>query len=205
MSIIIPRLFIAPILLISSLWVANAAATTVLPVPLHQMAAAADMIFHGRVISNEVRLDPVTGKVATFTQFEIIESIKGTTGKTHTIKQIGGRLPDSRAYLAVHGVPQFRAGDAYVVFLPKASSLGFSSPIGLSQGKFDIDRHDGETTVSNGRSLAALTQTGARAALPETPAAITAEPEPKLKTVPGQPTRAYLADFLQAVRGMTEE
>ena len=69
-----------------------------------------------------------TGKIATFTQFEVIELIKGTTGKTHTIKQIGGRLPGSDVYLAVHGVPRFHPGEAYVVFLPKASSLGFFQP-----------------------------------------------------------------------------
>jgi hypothetical protein len=199
------HVYILPLLLISSLWGANAAATTVLPQSLPHMATAAEVIFHGRVISNDVKLDPVTGKVATFTQFEVIESIKGTTGKTHTIKQIGGRLPDSKVHLVVHGVPRFYAGEAYVVFLPKASNLGFSSPIGLGQGKFDIENHDGESLVSNGRQLAALTRASARETLSNTPAAISAEPTPMLKTVPGQPTRAYLTDFLQSVRGMVEE
>jgi hypothetical protein len=199
------RLLFAPILLISLIWGTNAAATTVLPVPLHRMVNAADVVFHGRVISNEVKIDPATGKVATFTEFEVIELIKGTTGKTHTIKQIGGRLPGSNVHLAVHGVPRFHAGEAYVVFLPKASSLGFSSPIGLSQGKFDIHKADGEASTGNGRPVAALTRSRAHKTPPDTPAAISAEPATVLQAIPGQPTRAYLPDFLQAVRGMTKE
>ena len=197
------RQLLIPMLLIGLVWGTNAAATTVLPVSLSRMASAADVIFHGRVISNEVKQDPATGKIATFTQFEVIELIKGTTGKTHTIKQIGGRLPDSNVYLAVHGVPKFHTGEAYVVFLPKASSLGFSSPIGLSQGKFDIRQLDGKPSVSNGRSLAALTGSSTQNAPPNTPAAFSAAPA--LKAVPGQPTRAYLPDFLRAVRSMVEE
>lgn len=205
MSIIRSRLLFVPILLTSLFWGANAAATTTLPVSLPQMASAADVIFHGRAISNEVKQDPVTGKVATFTQFEVIELIKGTTGKTHTIKQIGGRLPGGKAHLAVHGVPRFRAGEAYVVFLPKASHLGFSSPIGLSQGKFDILKLDGETLISNGRPITTLTGASPAKSLSNTPTAITAEPGSMLKAVSGQPTRAYLTNFLQTVRGMVEE
>ena len=197
------RLSLVPILLISLIWGTNAAATSVLSVSLAQMVNAADVIFHGRVISNEVKQDPATGKIATFTQFEVIELIKGTTGETHTIKQIGGRLPGSNVYLAVHGVPRFRADEAYVVFLPKASHLGFSSPIGLSQGKFDIRKLDGDITIGNGRSFAALMGSSVPKAPPDTPAAFSAAPA--LKAIPGQPTRAYLPDFLQAVRGMAKE
>lgn len=205
MSIMKIRLLIAPILLISSLWGTNATATSVLPLQISRIVAAADCIFHGRVISNEVKQDPATGKIATFTEFEVIELIKGATGKTHTIKQIGGRLPGSKVHLVVHGVPQFHAGQAYVVFLPEASSFGFSSPIGLSQGAFDVLKLDGETVVSNGRRLTALTRGSAQETLSSTPAAATAEPASLMKTVPGQPTRAYLTEFLRAIRDMTKE
>ena len=205
MSIMKYRLLLIPMLLVSLIWSTNATATTVLPMSMAQMASAADVIFHGRVISNEVKQDPVTGKIATFTEFEVIALIKGTTGKTHTIKQIGGRLAGGKAHLAVHGVPRFRAGEAYVVFLPKASHLGFSSPIGLSQGKFDIQKLDDEALISNGRPITTLTGASAQEILSKTPAAITAEPASMLKAVPGQPTRAYLTNFLQTVRGMVEE
>jgi hypothetical protein len=92
-----------------------------------------------------------------------------------------------------------------VVFLPKASSLGFSSPIGLSQGKFDIRRLDGETIVGNGRPMAGLTRSSAQKAPPNTPAAFSSESSPLLKAVPGQPSRAYLPDFIKIVRSMAKE
>jgi len=114
----------------------QAGATSVLPVSLQQLSSAAELIFHGTAISNEVRLDEVSGRVATFTTFAVTDVIKGVAGDTHTIKQIGGQLPGSRVRQIIRGVPRFSVGAEYVVFLPPASSLGFSSPIGLSQGRF---------------------------------------------------------------------
>lgn len=182
-----------------------AAATSVLPLSLQQMADVAEVIFHGKTISNEVRLDEASGRVATYTRFEVIEVIKGTVETTHTIKQIGGQLPGSQYRQVIHGVPRFGVGQEYVVFLPKASSLGFSSPIGLSQGKFDIHRQGGETTVSNGRPLAAMLQARPQPDLPELPSAITASPTATLTTIPGQPASAGLTDFMQTVRSMLRE
>jgi hypothetical protein len=194
-----------PVMLMIFLWSLPAAATTVLPVPLPQMTAAADSIFHGRTISNTVKRDPASGQVATFTQFEVIEVIKGKTGNTHTIKQIGGQLPGGGARLAVHGVPIFTVDHEYVVFLPKPSSLGFASPIGLSQGKFDTRKLNGQTVVSNGRPLDSRSKARSEKTSPNTPTAILTEPSAALNTVPGQPASAYLTDFLHSVRGLVKE
>jgi hypothetical protein len=173
----------------------QAFATSVLPVSLQRMATAADLVFHGRAISNEVRLDEASGRVATFTTFEIIELVKGEAGPTHTIKQIGGQLPGSKVRQVIHGVPRFNTGEEYVIFLPKASSLGFASPIGLSQGKFSVFRQNGESVVSNRRAVGATVNTTGQTGLANSPSGFDTS----------RTGSARLPDFLQTVRGMTGE
>lgn len=200
------RLVTTAIFLVSLLCSLQAAATSVLPVSLQRMASTAETIFHGTVIGNEVRVDQTSGRVATYTTFKVIEVIKGNPGATHTIKQIGGQLPGSNVRQEIHGVPRFAVGEEYVIFLPKASSLGFASPIGLSQGKFDVRKRDGDTLVSNGRSLAALMKTTPQQASPDSPSALLAgNRAPVLKAIDGQPASAHLTDFIQAVRSMVNE
>jgi hypothetical protein len=173
----------------------QAVATSVLPVSLQHMATTADLIFHGRVISNAVRLDETSGRVATFTSFAIIELIKGDAGSTHTIKQVGGHLPGSNMRQVIHGVPRFSVGAEYVVFLPKASSLGFASPIGLAQGKFLVHKQNGTAVISDRRAVATMASSSAQPDLARTASAIET----------GRPAGARLPDFLQTVRGMIGE
>ena len=193
-----PRLVKIPMLLILLLCSPQAVATSVLPVSLQRMTTTATMIFHGTVIENEVKLDQTSGRVATYTTFKVNEVIKGDPGNTHTIKQIGGQLPGSNVRQLIHGVPQFSVNQEYVIFLPEASSLGFSSPIGLSQGKFDIRKLNGESMVSSGRAPAAVTKAAPQQTLTNIPSAI------ETSQLPAQPG-VRLADFLQTVRGMLKE
>jgi hypothetical protein len=190
-----PRLILIAFFLFMLAYNRQALATSVLPISLQRMATAADLIFHGRAISNQVRLDEASGRVATFTTFEIIDVVKGEAGPTHTIKQIGGQLPGSKIRQVIHGVPRFNAGEEYVIFLPKASSLGFASPIGLSQGRFSVIKQNSESVVSNRRAVAATIHT------PDQPGRINA-PSGFDTSRTGS---ARLADFLQSVRGMTGE
>ncbi len=81
------------------------------------------------------------------------------------------------------------------MFLPKASSLGFSSPIGLSQGKFEVLRINGEPVVSNRRAVAAAAP--ARPGAAEMPSAVEA-------TTPNR-QGVRLEDFLQSVRAIDRE
>ncbi|MGB5455517.1 MAG: hypothetical protein WBO16_11460 [Gammaproteobacteria bacterium] len=188
-----PRRLIIPLMLSLQLWGLQAAATSVLPISLQRMAGTAAVIFHGRVTGNEVRQDPASGQIVTVTEFEVLEAVKGNPGKTYRIKQIGGQLPGSIRRLVIHGVPVFSVDEEYVVFLPNASSLGFASPIGLSQGKFNVVRQNGKEMVTRGRAPAAVLNTQ-QPALPEVPSA--------LETVPAG---TDLGEFLQTVRGMAGE
>ncbi|UCB55589.1 MAG: hypothetical protein JSW45_03420 [Thiotrichales bacterium] len=187
---------ILPLLLFFSL---QTSATSVLPISLQRMTGVAAQIFHGKVTANEVKLDPASGRVVTYTRFEIIEVIKGDVAATRTIKQLGGQLPGSDVRQIIHGVPAFSVGQEYVVFLPKASRSGFSSPVGLSQGKFDVRKSGGESVISHPRAPAEGTITAAPPISTNLPGGVEIHPQSD------KPSTVTLADFLQTVRGMTRE
>ncbi len=165
-----------------------ASATSMLPITLEQLSIRATLIFYGQVISNEVKRDDQNGHIATFTEFEIIDLIKGNAGDTHIIKQIGGHHKDSNTRLLIHGVPAFQPGKKYVVFLPEKSSLGFSSPLGLHQGSFSVITINNKQVVSSGRNLAAQPQTTDKSV--QVPLAVRVD----------KPTHSQLDDFINTVR-----
>ena len=140
-------------LILSTLMASSASATSLLPLTLEQLSTRASLIFHGRVIDNTAARDSQSGQIATYTEFEVIELIKGDAGDRHTIKQIGGHLRETGTTLRIQGVPRYIVGESYVIFLPEKSSLGFSSPLGLHQGSFTVNTIDGEQVVSNGQQL----------------------------------------------------
>jgi hypothetical protein len=62
---------------------------------------------------------------------------------TLTFRQFGLQAPlpaaDGRRYVGlVAGMPQYKAGDAVVLFLSKTSSIGYRTTIGLGQGRFAL-------------------------------------------------------------------
>lgn len=144
----------------------GAAATSVLPLGLERLHGDAKLIFLGECLSNSVELDQQSARVVTYTTFEVLETYKGRPGHSHTIKQIGGNLPGA-LNVRIAGVPQFEVGKRYVVFLPPASKLGFSSPIGLDQGMFSMKTDDtGAQVVSNGRDVGDLMENMAQSRMP---------------------------------------
>jgi hypothetical protein len=132
-------------------------AASVLPLYLDEMIDTSAVAFEGRVTANRTVRDEATRLVVTYTTFEVLDVLKGPVGATHEIKQIGGSLPGEGVEYRVPGIPSFHIGEEYVVFLAGVSSLGFSSPIGLSQGRFGIDASDAGRGVGNGRDFRDMT------------------------------------------------
>ena len=171
----------------------SASATSLLPITLEQLSTRATLIFYGEVLSNQVKQDEQSGYIATFTEFKVINLIKGDAGNTHTIKQIGGELKSRNVALRIHGVPRYQVGNNYVVFLPTKSKLGFSSPLGLHQGSFSVLNINGEQVVSNGRSLVNQSQTqqaGQTSKPVQIPLAVRVD----------RPSQSRLDDFINTVR-----
>ena len=144
-------------LIILTLFSSNASATTVRPIGLDEMHQQAELIFHGRCLKNWSKRDPQLNQIVTMTTFELIDNIKGNAKSLHTIKQIGGKLPGNLVY-KVQGVPTFKVGEEYIIFLLKKSKLGFSSPVALSQGKFSILKSAIGKEASNGRAFSEMLQ-----------------------------------------------
>ena len=93
----------------------------------------------------------VNGVPFTEVTLEVMDPIRGTTGKTHTFRQFGlekpRTMPDGRVYLGgrPQGWPTWREGEVALVFLyPKARLTGLQTTVGLGYGKLSL---------GNGRAL----------------------------------------------------
>lgn len=149
------KFFLACLLTLA--FVLPAAAASVRELLLDEIIDTAAIAFQGTCTGNRTERDTVTNFVVTYTTFDVKDVLKGTVQATHIIKQIGGRMPDGEMSFRVDGVPTFVVGKDYVVFLAGVSSAGFSSPIGLAQGKFTVQENPSGKTVSNGRDFRELT------------------------------------------------
>ena len=91
--------------------------------------------------------------VTTYT-FSVSERIKGVTGDILTVRQFGVRQPrvqgDQALVFRIPGMPVYQVGQEVVLFLIADSSLGLTSPVGLSQGAFTIEERDGRKVLQNG-------------------------------------------------------
>jgi hypothetical protein len=137
--------------------IAPARATSVIPLPLDGIVSAAAVAFEGTCISNSTQRDPATRLVVTYTTFAVHDVLRGTLGTQYTIKQVGGEIPTERIGFRAEGIPSFQVGQDYVVFLPAPSSIGFSSPVGLSQGRFVVTPGAAGNEVTNGRDFRDMT------------------------------------------------
>jgi hypothetical protein len=173
----IPVLFALAICLLSP---TVAVATMTLPLSLEQLSQRATLVFYGTVIDNRSIVEEER-RLVTLTTFRVNRLVKGKTGPTHTIKQIGGTLSNGRS-LHVQGVPRYDIGEEYVVFLPSASRLGFTSPLGLQQGNFMVATESDEKLVYGGGRFH--------------PAAA----KQVLTTRTDDPGTASLDDFIQAIQ-----
>lgn len=118
-----------------------AQAGTVIPLNLAQMTRAAETIFVGTVTSWESRLD-AQGHPATFYTFRVDIPFKGDlqAGQTFTLKQFGYHRPDLRTGEAFqfYGLPKYRLGARYLLYLTAESAQGFRAPVGLEQAAFRV-------------------------------------------------------------------
>ena len=154
-SAMLKKLFVTCLLLLTVACPAGAA--SVRQLLLDEIIDTSAIAFQGTCTSNRTERDALTNFIVTYTTFDVKDVLKGSVLTTHTIKQIGGEMPGSELSFRVDGVPTFTVGADYVVFLAGVSSAGFSSPIGLAQGKFSVRQTPAGKTVSNGRNVRELT------------------------------------------------
>lgn len=124
---------IAAVVMTSSAW-----ATSVRTVNLAEMVGAANRVFRGRCVVVKPSQQQVMGLPVTEYTFQVTEGVKGVkTGQTVVFRQVRtsrGRLP------GLKGVPSYRSGEEVLIFLAGDSRAGLTSPIGLGQGVFRLQR-----------------------------------------------------------------
>lgn len=120
----------------------------VLPLDLSQMSRQAGRIFVARCHGVEAGLDE-NGIPSTFVRLTVLDGIKGVeTGDELLVKEFGdsrGLPPVAEGQSAI--VPMkgmslasgtYRPGSEYLLLLYPESSLGFTSPVGAGQGRFEV-------------------------------------------------------------------
>jgi hypothetical protein len=152
-----------------------AGAASVRPLALDEIIDTAAVAFQGTCTGNRTEREAATNLVVTYTTFAVTDVLKGTVQGTHVIKQIGGNMPAGELSYRVVGVPTFAVGEDYVVLLAGVSAAGFSSPIGLAQGKFTVQQDASGQRVSNGRDFREMTAGMPSVVLPEVTAKVLGE------------------------------
>ena len=168
-----------------------ARAMSVLPLYLDEIVNDAAIAFQGKSLENHSEHDPHSNSIVTYSTFEVQEVLKGEVGAKHTIKQIGGKLQGEINQTA--GVPTFTVGESYILFLYGVSASGFSSPVGLGQGKFNIIPVSTGFYVTNGRDFKEMTLGTPAHLVP--PSVLN-----KMQQTPGSVKRLDLDEFKQLVR-----
>ena len=146
---------------------APVAAASVRALNLEQLMQIADRVFVGKVVAVRVAFDDASQRPARFTTFDVLRPVKGHLGATVTIKQLAGLIP-GQTVLPI-GLPAFQSGQELVVFLHGDSSMGYTSPVGLSQGQLPVrTAPNGSKTVvgpwTNGPALKGLKNTWVKTA-----------------------------------------
>jgi hypothetical protein len=124
-----------------------AAAMDAVPLAFDDVVARADCIVHGTVADVTAGRD-ADGIPATWIALDVTECLKGAAGSRLVFKQAGVPAPlADGTMLRIPGLPRYRTGDEVVLFLHRPSGRGFTSPVGLGQGLFRVERRDGERVV----------------------------------------------------------
>ena len=124
-------------------FVLNAHAVRVKRVNLEDMAGSAKLIFEGECVSKKIEFDKGIGQDIYVFTFRVDRVLKGDPGSTHVVKVIKA-LADQKQ------VTTFIKGGKLILFMLGESRLGFSSPVGLGQGRFSVvDLSDGKKGVIN--------------------------------------------------------
>ncbi len=129
--------------------------TMVLSMNAEQLAEQADRIFHGTVTEVKETFDS-EGRWCQMITFLVEEAFKGDIEGQLTIKQVNPnpkKLNDGTIITSTlfQGVPQYEVGEEILIFLRGNSMIGYTSPVGLGQGAFRVEKDTtGQKKLVNG-------------------------------------------------------
>jgi hypothetical protein len=125
-------------------------ATTVRPASVERLSQLATVVIEGHATNSWSEWNAQHTAIYTYTQFQVVRTLKGNSASTVLVRQRGGTKDGIRQVL--FGVRHFQAGEDAVLFLqPAPETNGTMQVVDLMQGNFRV-MHDstGTATVSNG-------------------------------------------------------
>ncbi len=146
------------------LLVVPASATSVQSFNLKDITDWADRIFEGRCTGMEhivVKTRGGTDLPAVRYTFTVLDGLKGKQEQTMTLSHLG-QFQDGRSSLLDPdklGVPKYKVGETYLLFVNRVSYHGLTVPIGLSQGVFDVTAGLARNRAGNGHILTGFEKT----------------------------------------------
>jgi len=127
------------LLLLPALWFSCAGSFAQTPsLSLQQTVAAAGFIFSGKVLDVWSVREAATGFIVTYTTIAVQDGVRGVTGSRFTFKQYGGSYNGLNVFVA--DMSYFAVGEEVVAFLYPVSALGLTSPVGVAEGKWTMQR-----------------------------------------------------------------
>jgi hypothetical protein len=176
-------------LLLITLATGLAHGTTFRPKDFDQLVGEAEQIFVGTVTTTQSRKKP-TGGILTEVTFGNLRMVKGSDAGTITLEVMGGTV--GKETLQVSGVPVFRMGMRYLVFMAGNGTAIFPV-VGGNQGVFQVtqDQASGADVI--------LDAYGASVRSPSIQRAIGRGVEVQAEAMLARPAPILLDTFLQAV------
>lgn len=108
------------------------------PLTLEQIISSAGFIFSGKITNVWSERDAATGFIVTYSTVAVDENVRGANTNRFTFKQYGGTYQGLNVFAA--DMSYFTVGEEVVAFLYPLSKLGLTSPIGVAEGKWMVQR-----------------------------------------------------------------
>lgn len=137
-------------------------ATIIVPRTLEEMSREAATVVRAKVVARQSAWDADHRRIHTFTELQVLQAVTGRPDATIVVRTMGGEVGDIG--MRVAGVARFEVGEEVVVFLrADPVDAGHFQVIGMSQGKFTVDR-SGPSPIAvastEGLAFARRTETG---------------------------------------------
>ncbi len=152
--------------LVFSLLLLPAQATTLLSLPIDEVAARAELIFEGEVLAHDARRDPLSGQIYTSVSFSVQDIIKGAYAVAVLVLRFsGGCVGNER--LEIPGLTLPVVGETGIYFIESVSQTMINPLLGWSQGHYLISEQAGQRLIQTNSGQAIL-EVQAATAVPAT-------------------------------------
>jgi hypothetical protein len=138
---------------------------------MREFARAAGRVVHARCVGAEVVIVEVAGArlAATEYSFAVHETLKGEPTSTLRFRQVGTPSGGPRDLGQLVGLPVYRPGQDYLLFMLPAGRSGLTSPAGAGEAAFGVEGSAlrplaaGHLRTAGGRTRTAPASAGGKA------------------------------------------